>query len=310
MVKFGIVDGTHLILYNEDDFHNSNNVNGRDTLELKVPGIPLHLMADFFQRIGLSDKDILEQIELVVIEIDLQTKNIDKIEQSVLQSDDPSSLNPKREVHVAHVKICSNHDDSNDDNQQLTSIEIFRSDNEKSSIQVTERLPFNKVLCEVRDVGSVLIFDFFSNMLDQVLFLPCIYGSACTDGYESLKLILLCSLSRALVTDGMHVCGRTYPFEVFQDKLLYSLQCVDDSVVKSFHEHHSIPNDRRESPVRSSVRQNTCVCFSRKTWFLFDPLSVSSSIRSLVLHSFVCVGRPVRSLVRSFVRSFVRAMVG
>ena len=244
-MKFAIVEGTHFILYDETHLTSCDHDSGSDKPSLVIPGIPLYLMEDILQGSDLSDDDILGMFESVHL-----PDNHLFIENAVLQlaeEQEHTSFSTKTEVHTAFVTKKAVNDELNDSDICSSSVDVYRIEDTMSSVSVVEKLPSNKVLCTVEGVGSILIFDFFKNMFDQILFLPVLKNEEYNIEYESLKMLVLCSLSHALVTNGVAMCGRMHPQQLLNSKLDYSLSTVDEKASRTFHYTDNSPNESKYS---------------------------------------------------------------
>ena len=255
MKRFCIVQGTHLVLhdYNDNDdrqYQCKNNDDGMDAGPdeedendekfIIVPGMPLHAMSDLFQMSRQQEQNENDELnydefimkykrELEPVQILASRNHYDN--DHYLVELDHSLQRGDFGVHIAYV-LVEEVSESSFDHEKLplisSTVKVQRSMINDNAIIVVDTRNEN-ILLEVKNVGSILIFDFLGNGMDQIMMFPKlsdILENKCVD-FESMSKLLCISLSKVVLTDGTCVMA-----SLNGDRELYSIVSLSGQTLK------------------------------------------------------------------------------
>ena len=255
MKRFCIVQGTHLVLhdYNDNDdrqYQYKNNDDGMDAGMdeedennekcIIVPGMPLHAMSDLFQMSRQQEQNennefnydefiMKSKRELEPVQILASRNHYDN--DHYLVDLDHSLQRGDFGVHIAYV-LVEEESESSFDHEKLplisSTVKVQRSMINDNAIIVVDTRNEN-ILLEVKNVGSILIFDFLGNGMDQIMMFPKlsdILENKCVD-FESMSKLICISLSKVVLTDGTCVMA-----SLNCDRELYSIVSLSGQTLK------------------------------------------------------------------------------
>ena len=207
-----------------------------------VPGMPLHAMSDLFQMSRQQEQNENDELnydefimkykrELEPVQILASRNHYDN--DHYLVELDHSLQRGDFGVHIAYV-LVEEVSESSFDHEKLESplisstVKVQRSMINDNAIIVVDTRNEN-ILLEVKNVGSILIFDFLGNGMDQIMMFPKlsdILENKCVD-FESMSKLLCISLSKVVLTDGTCVMA-----SLNGDRELYSIVSLSGQTLK------------------------------------------------------------------------------